>query len=191
MLLELVAAHMTAAPVEWLNQKPLPSFLMACRIICELQEPSTVAAPSTEANSMQLSIDDGTKEAAHAEGIDLEREIGVYDPRAFNPKCLHGRRLKDEPCDACTPPPGSAFEFKLGAEEQAALDAALAERRRIISKVVEPPGDLPELDRVPVRSVEHRDWCAAAFAGERRPDLQYPCTCDFGRRLAEEMGVNA
>jgi hypothetical protein len=202
-LLELVAEFLSKKPVVYLNQKPVPSFVHACRIVSELTEPtvpvSTLAASMAYergANPMGLSIDDepDMHAAASREGIDLERELGNFDPRANDPQCIHGVKFKDH-CAACSPPPGSAFEFKLGADEQAAIDAALKERQAL------PPwgkylqdGPLAvvsenvDLTRVP--SVMHRDSCPVSHEHFVVDVTRNQCTCDFGLRLARELGLD-
>jgi hypothetical protein len=248
-------------------------FLTACRIVAELHAPShdPIAPPpmlhGTEfergANPMGLSIDDDMRDAASAEGVDVYRELSGFDERANDPKCVHGRKRSQE-CQDCASTEG-AYAHKIDPETQAALDAALLERRRELGEVPAEPGAglaamaLPtavltegwlkplwsagdgrcnwlheatefrcvgderhpgshmltapaELQRVPesltqareveitlnagngeferVRSVMHRDSCPVSHE-HFQPVIGGPsqCTCDFGQRLAVEIGI--
>lgn len=112
--------------------------LIATRIVAELHEPTpsmrAALAPGVERTANHLGID--MVEAAAREGIDVEKELGSIDPRANRPRCIHGR-LFSEPCIDCCPSqlpmadgrPTRIMPFEVSAEESAALDDALAQRR--------------------------------------------------------------
>ena len=76
-------------------------FVRWCRIVAELHAP----APATLALGAYMGplIDSETeqmREACRREGISYDKEMGPMDPRAFNPRCVHGK-LRTEPCEKC------------------------------------------------------------------------------------------
>lgn len=165
-------------------------FLTACRIVAELHASSAPGAYM--GGPLHLSMDDDMREAAAAEGVNVDKELSEFDPRANDPKCVHGRKRSEE-CQECKADTG-AYAHKIAPHEQAALDAALIERNREllaragISTADDMPAPVPELERV--RSVMHRDSCPVSHE-HFQPVIGGPsqCTCDFGQRLASELGI--
>jgi len=100
-------------------------FLQSCRIVAELHELyEPTAQPVTPEpggeNDMQLSMVDDL--------IPDDRRFDEVDPRASDPRCIHGVRFA-VPCDKCAEP---SIPFFVTDEEKAALDAALEERRQAL-----------------------------------------------------------
>lgn len=134
MLLSLALANMVECAVEYdADRETRQDLLIAARLLAELHEPTpsmrAALAPGEERAANHLGID--MIEAAQREGIDIEKELGAIDPRAKHPKCIHGRKFS-EPCIDCSPIAGASprvMPFDVSAEERAALDAAVVERR--------------------------------------------------------------
>src|SRR5271170_2201398 len=72
-------------------------FVRWCRIVAELHAPATLGAymgPQIDSETEQM------REACRRERISYDKEMGPMDPRAFNPRCVHGK-LRTEPCEKC------------------------------------------------------------------------------------------
>jgi hypothetical protein len=77
----------------------MPSLLLWCRVTAELHEPSPrVDLSVSEAAPNRFGVD--VREMTTREGIDIDKELGPIDPRAFKPRCIHGRFFTDL-CNEC------------------------------------------------------------------------------------------
>jgi hypothetical protein len=73
--------------------------LEACRIIAELHQPTAVL-PDVKVELQPFDVEPYIRTLTEAEGIDLGKELGPMDPRAFTPRCTHGK-LFSEACSKC------------------------------------------------------------------------------------------
>lgn len=65
-----------------------------------LRETDPTAIPAAPARAFFDSAEMQNDMITRAEGIDPEKELGAYDPRASNPVCVHNRRF-NEACPLC------------------------------------------------------------------------------------------
>jgi hypothetical protein len=80
--------------------KGLSEFIAVCQIVAELNKE---AVPVRDANTAHLDINmlDPLDSAAMTKaGLNPEKELGAYDPRASDPRCVHGITFK-MPCAQC------------------------------------------------------------------------------------------
>ena len=132
-------------------------FLKWCRITGELYAPSaakqisgSMPAPGAEIEVRPLGNHD--------------LDIGTFDPRAFDPHCVHGIRFADQ-CPACD-----------------ANTADQLKRLRGVSRLhtVERSGS-PEI-------IRHESTCPVSREDFVIDLTKDQCTCDFGGRLAAFLG---
>src|SRR5271163_1128406 len=92
LLLELMLEHVITAAVDYTPDKngdvPVDArarLLLACRITAELHQPTAVL--SDVPARPQFDVEPYIRTLTGAEGIDLDKELGPMDPRAFTPRC--------------------------------------------------------------------------------------------------------
>jgi len=112
LMLEHVVSHSVAYEGD-AGQANRARLVEACRIVAELHDPTATLSDVPVIDSERLQ----QRELAAREGIDLDKELGPMDPRAFAPRCTHGKLFsevclicadrcahgltKQEPCAAC------------------------------------------------------------------------------------------
>jgi len=153
--------------------------LTATRIVAELHEPtpSMRGALSKPGAANELGIEMVT--AAALEGVDLKKELGdgIDRERAGRPRCRHGR-LFTEPCADCSAD-SPHTPFALAAEEQRAMDEALAKRVGVAGTVADKDF-----------SVSHSADCPVNQPGFVPIEGETHCNCNFGLRLREALGID-
>jgi hypothetical protein len=158
--------------------KARDKLVLASRVIAELHCPT----PLPDIGTARLGAYMGPA-GANEMGLDDppnppdERTLGEFDPRALDPRCIHGVRFA-EPCDKCARP---SIPFSVSDEERAALDAALEQRR---AELLGGP-----IRKTGMRLVQHSDSCPTVQPGFIGVEGVTQCNCDFGRRMAKELGM--